>query len=155
MIISHIFSFLSYLKTKMSDTTRRGTLSKNRKYCLSLAKIKAKGQPQGLDTFSDSPEACVEASDERPKLSASPRPHPARPPTGYQFSDSPDARLGNNLVASVPTDSPDKMSRPVNAPNYSHNVSRTLAQYRQSDRRDRGPGAAGVTCHCAHHCAPY
>ena len=52
---------------------------------------------------------------------------------GYQFSDSPEARLGNNLVTSVPTDSSDKMSRPVNAPNYSRNVSHTLAQYKQSD----------------------
>ena len=152
----------------MSDTTRRGTLRKNRKYCLSLTKIKAKGQPRGLGRFSDSPEACAKASDERPKLSAPPRPshrgplaeallsrpRPARPQTGYQFSDSPEAGLGNNLVTSVPTDSSDKTSRPVNAPNYSRNVSRTLAQYRQSDRRDRGSGAAGVTYHYAHHCAP-
>ena len=35
----------------------------------------------------------------------SPRPRPARPRTGYQFSDSPEAGLGNNLVTSVPTDS--------------------------------------------------
>ena len=67
----------------LSDTTTRGTLSKNRKYCLSLAKIKAKGQPRGLGRFSDSPEACAEASDERPKLSAPLRPRPARPQTGY------------------------------------------------------------------------
>ena len=153
----------------MSDTTRRGTLSKNRKYCLSLAKIKAKGQPRGLGRFSDSPEACAEALDERPKLSAplrpshrgplaeafSPRPRPARPRTGYQFSDSPEAGLGNNLVTSIPTDSSDKTSHPVNAPHYSHNISRTLPQYRQNDRRDRGPGTAGVTCHYAHHCPPY
>ena len=52
---------------------------------------------------------------------------------GYQFSDSPEAGLGNNLVTSVPTDSPDKTSRPVNTPHYSHNVSHTLAQYRQND----------------------
>ena len=81
-----------------------------------------------------------------------PRPRPAIP--GYQFSDSPEAGLGNNLVTSVPTDSPDKTPRPVNTPHYSRNVSRTLAQYRQNDRRDRGPGAAGVTYHCAHHYAP-
>ena len=62
----------------LSDTTRRGTLSKNRKYCLSLAKTKARGQPRGLGKFSDSPKACAEASDERPKLSAPPR--PSRPP---------------------------------------------------------------------------
>ena len=59
---------------KLSDTTRRGTLSKNRKYCLSRAKIKAEGRPRGLDRFSDSPKACAEASDERPKPSAPPRP---------------------------------------------------------------------------------
>ena len=58
----------------LSDTTRRGTLSKNRKYCLSLAKIKAKGRPRGLGRFSDSPKASAEASDERPKPSAPPRP---------------------------------------------------------------------------------
>ena len=84
----------------------------------------------------------------------SPRPRPAMPRMGYQFSDSPEAGLGNNLVTSVPTDSPDKTPCPVNMPHYSRNVSRTLAQYRQNDRRDRGPGAAGVTYHCAHHCAP-
>ena len=60
-------------------------------------------------------------------------PRPARPRTGCQFSDSPEAGLGNNLVASVPTDSPDKTSRPVNAPHYSRNVSRTSALYRQND----------------------
>ena len=58
----------------MSDTTKRGTLNKNRKYCLNLAKIKAKGQSRGLGRFFDSPEACVKASDERPKPSAPPRP---------------------------------------------------------------------------------
>ena len=31
-------------KAYVSDTTRRGTLSKNRKYCLSLAKIKNQSQ---------------------------------------------------------------------------------------------------------------
>ena len=67
------------------------------------------------------------------------------PRMGYQFSNSPEAGLGNNLVTSVPTDSPDKTSRPVNAPNYSRNISRTLAQNRQSDRRDRGPGVAEQT----------
>ena len=67
------------------------------------------------------------------------RPRPARPRTGYQFSDSPEARLGNNLVTSVPTDSSDKTSRPVNAPHYFRNISRTSALYRQNDRRDRGP----------------
>ena len=90
----------------------------------------------------------------RPAEALSPRPRPARPRTGYQFSDSPEAGLGNNLVTSIPTDSSDKMSRPVNVPNYSRNISLTLAQYRQSDRRDRGPGTAGDTCRCAHHCAP-
>ena len=55
------------------------------------------------------------------------------PQMGYQFSDSPEAGLGNNLVTSVPTDSPDKTSHPVNAPNYSRNVSRALAQFGQND----------------------
>ena len=50
----------------LSDTTRRGTLSKNRKYCLSLAKIKVKGQPRSLGRFSDSPKDCAEASRTRP-----------------------------------------------------------------------------------------
>ena len=32
----------------LSDTIKRGTLSKNRKDCLDLANIRAKGQPRGL-----------------------------------------------------------------------------------------------------------
>ena len=55
------------------------------------------------------------------------------PQMGYQFSDSPEAGLGNNLVNSILTDSSDKTSCLVNAPNYSHNVSRTLAQFGQND----------------------
>ena len=37
-------------------------------------------------------------------------------------------RLGNNLVASVPTDFSEKTSCPINTSNHSRNVSRTSAQ---------------------------
>ena len=143
----------------MSDTTRRGTLSKNQKYCLSLAKIKAEGQPRGLRQFSNSPEARAEASDERPKPSAPLRPSRRGPtPQGLgRDANSPiRPRLGSATTSSPPPQ-PDPLTKhhvQINAPNYSRNVSRTLAQYRQNDRRDRGPGAAGVTYHCAYHCAP-
>ena len=43
----------------LSDTIKRGTLSKNRKDRLNLTNIKAKGQSQGLGRFSDLPEARV------------------------------------------------------------------------------------------------
>ena len=93
----------------LSDTTRRGTLSKNRKYCLSLAKIKAKGQPRGLGRFSDSPEACVEASDERPKLFAPSRPSRRGP--------APQCRDTNSLIrprlGSATTSSPPSQPTPL------------------------------------------
>ena len=92
----------------MSDTTRRDTLSKNRKYCLSLAKIKAKGQPRCLGRFSDSPEACAEASDERPKLSAPPRPSrqgslAEAPPRKASDGISIRPRLGSATTSSPPS----------------------------------------------------
>ena len=43
----------------LSDTIKRGTLSKNQKDRLNLTNIKAKGQSQGLGRFSDSPEARI------------------------------------------------------------------------------------------------
>ena len=88
------------------DTTRRGTLSKNRKYCLSLAKIKAKGQPRGLDRFSDSSKACTEASDERPKPSAPPRPShrgPAPQGLGRDTNSSIRPRLCSATTSSPPS----------------------------------------------------
>ena len=133
---------------KLSDTTRRGTLSKNRKYYLSLTKIKAKGQPRGLGRFSDSPKACAEASDERPKPSAPLRP-PRRGPApqclGWDTNSPIRPRLGSATTSSPPPRPTPLTKRHVqiNAPNYSRNVSRTLAQFGQNDRRDRGPGAAG------------
>ena len=115
----------------LSDTTRRGTLSKNQKYCLSLAKNQKSKPKDNHEVSADSPI--------RPRLAPrpqtkgqsppphrgplaeapSPRPRPAMPQMGYQFSDSPEAGLGNNLVTFVPTDSPDKTPRPVNTPHYS------------------------------------
>ena len=90
----------------MSDTTRRGTLSKNRKYCLSLAKIKAKGQPRGLSRFSDSPKACAEASDRRGPLAEalSPRPPRRGPAPQYRDTNSPiRPRLGSATTSSPPS----------------------------------------------------
>ena len=46
----------------------------------------------------------------RPTETLSPRPRPARPQTGCQFFDSPEAGLSNNLVTSTPTGSSDKTS---------------------------------------------
>ena len=121
----------------MSDTTRRGTLSKNRKYCLSLAKIKAKGQLRGLGRFSDSPKACAKASDERPKPSAPPRPSrrgPAPQGLGWDVNSPIRSRLGSATTSSSPPQSAPQTKRHVqiNAPNYSRNVSRTLAQFGQN-----------------------
>ena len=135
----------------MSDTIKRGTLSKNQKDCLDLANIKAEGQPRGLGRFSDSPEArAAKASDEKPTLrlagALSPEALPrkasdglpilrfARGPAHKASDEVPILRLargwlGNNLVASVSTDFSDKTSRPINASNHSCNVSHTSAQY--------------------------
>ena len=65
----------------MSDTIKRGTLSKNRKNCLDLVNIEAKRQPRGLSRFSDSPEA----------YAARPRPilRFARGPRRKALADSP------------------------------------------------------------------
>ena len=61
----------------LSDIIKRGTLSKNRKDCLDLAKIKAEGQRRGLGRFSDSPEArAAKASDEKPTLWLAEAPSP-------------------------------------------------------------------------------
>ena len=90
----------------MSDTARRGTLSKNQKYCLNLAKIKAKGQPRGLGRFSDSPKACAEDSDERPKPSAPPRPSrrgPAPQGLGRDTNFPIRPRLGSTTTSSPPS----------------------------------------------------
>ena len=61
-----------------------------------------------------------------------PRRGPAPQGLGWDTNSPFRPRLGsaNNLVTSVPTDSPNKTSRPVNAPHYSRNVSRTSALYR-------------------------
>ena len=58
----------------LSDTIKRGTLSKNRKDCLDLTNIKAEGQPRGLGRFSDSPRRgpLAEAFSPRPSRRGSP-----------------------------------------------------------------------------------
>ena len=110
----------------MSNTTRRGTLNKNKKYCLNVAKIK----PQGLSRFSDSPEALRRGLRRNTKSSPprrgpltealSPRPRPERARTG-----------ANSLIRSRPGSAkqtrnlrPDrtpltKRHVRINAPNYS------------------------------------
>ena len=109
----------------MSDTTRRGTLSKNRKYCLSLAKNQsqrtimrsrpilrfARGLRRGLRREA---KALLLAE------ALSPRPRPARPRTGYQFSDSLEAGLGKQPRYVRPDRTPlTKRHVRINAPNYS------------------------------------
>ena len=91
----------------LSDTARRGTLSKNQKYCLNLAKIKAERLPQGLSRFSDSPEA-LRRSLMRKAKSAPPRPSRRGPaPKGLGRDAYSPIRLrpgsANKLVTSVPT----------------------------------------------------
>ena len=114
----------------MSDTTRRGTLSKNKKYCLNLAKIKAERLPQGLSKFSDLPEALRRSLMRKAKSSPprrgplaetlSPRPRPERPRTGCQFSDSLEAGLGKQPRYLRPDRTPlTKHHVRVNAPDYS------------------------------------
>ena len=72
----------------LSDTIKRGTLSKNRKNCLDLVNIEAKRQPRGLGRFSDSPEAHPTRPRTRYRFSASPEAPPERPRTRYRFSVS-------------------------------------------------------------------
>ena len=141
------------LRLGLSDTIKRGTLSKNQKNCLDLVNIEAKRQPRDLDRFSDSPEA-----------------HAARPRTRYQLSASPEApphkasdevpilrlargRLGSHPITAASTG----MSHPTNAANHSRDVSRTTA--RHSGVTDEvgvastpcrpGQDRAGVTGRCA------
>ena len=92
-----------YCKANLSDTIKRGTLSKNRKNCLDLINIKAKRQPRGLGRFARGPRRKASAdSPIRPRPTPQglergtnspphPRPHPARPRTRYRFSASPEA----------------------------------------------------------------
>ena len=114
----------------LSDITRRGTLSKNQKYCLNLAKIKAERLPQGLSRFSDSPKALRRSLMRKAKSSPphrgplaealSPRPSPERPRTGCQFSDSLEAGLGKQPRYLRPDRTPlTKRHVRINAPNYS------------------------------------
>ena len=82
----------------MSDTIKRGTLSKNRKNCLDLINIEAKRQPRGLGRLSDSPETHVARPRTRYQFSTSleapsPEAPPERPRTRYQLSASPEAPL--------------------------------------------------------------
>ena len=105
--VANTHSTKAYMSTtRVLDTTRRGTLSKNQKYCLSLAKIKGKGQPRGLGRFSDLPETCAEASDKRPKLSTPPRPSrrgPALQGLGRDTNSPIRPRLGSATTSSPPS----------------------------------------------------
>ena len=104
---------------QLSDTARRGTLSKNQKYCLNLAKVEAKRLPQGISRFSDSLEALRRSLMRKAKSSPprrgplaealSPRPSrrgPAPKGLGRDANSPIRSRLGsaNNLVTSVPTE---------------------------------------------------
>ena len=83
----------------MSDTTKNGTLSKIQEYCLSLAKTKAKRLLQGPGRILRFTRGLMR---NRPKTSRlaplaetlSPKPHPERPRTDLQFSDSLETGLG-------------------------------------------------------------
>ena len=145
----------------LSDTIKRGTLSKNRKNCLDLVNIEAKRQPRGLARFSDSPEARAARPRTRYQLSASPEAPslefpPVRPRTRCRFSASLEA--GSAATPSLPP-------RPgchvqTNATNHSHDVSRTMAQHSivtdevgvASTPCRPGQDGAGVTDCCARHC---
>ena len=120
----------------LSDTARRGTLSKNQKYCLNLAKIKPESLPQGLNRFlrfarglAPKPHAKGQKLPAPPRPSRrgplaetlSPRPRPERPRTGCQFSDSLEAGFGKQPRYLRPDRTPlIKRHVRINAPNYSH-----------------------------------
>ena len=97
----------------LSDIIKRGTLSKNRKFCLDLINIEAKRQPRGLGRFSDSPETHAARPRTRYQLSASPEAPPERPQTRYRFSasleagsaatPSPPPRPGRHVQLTQPT----------------------------------------------------
>ena len=117
----------------LSDTTRRGTLSKNQIHCLSLAKIKAK--KNNHEVSADSPI--------RPRLA--PRPQTkgqSPPPRRGPLAEAPPRKASDGMPilrftrgwARQQTSSPPPRPAPlakrhvqINAPNYSRNVNRTLA----------------------------
>ena len=155
----------------VSDTRKRGTLSENRKNCLDLANIKAKGQPRGIGRFSNSPEArAAKPSDEKTTLRLAEAPSPealpreasdglpilrfARGPAHKASDETPilrlaRGRLGNNLVASVSIDFSDKTSRVQPLPQRQPHI----GAVQRSGRRDGRQDWAGVTGHCARHYA--
>ena len=161
----------------LSATTKRDTLSKNRKNCLDLVNIEAKRQPQGLGRFFDSPEAHAARPRTRYQLSASPEAPTrkasdevlilrlARGPARKASDEVPILRLsrgwlGINPVAAL-TDFSDRTSHPTEAFNHSHNVRRTTAQCSgvtdetevTSTPCHPGQDRVGVTGYCAQHCA--
>ena len=97
----------------LSDTTRRGTLSKNQKCCLNLAKIKAKRLPPGLCRILRfarglAPRPHMKGQ-KRPAEALSPRPSRrglALKGLGWDANSPICSRLGsaNNLITSVPTE---------------------------------------------------
>ena len=114
----------------LSDIARMGTLSKNQKYCLNPAKIKAERLPQCLSRFSDLLEALRRGPMRKAKSSPprrgplaetlSLRPRPERPRMGCQFSDSLEAGLGKHTRGLCPDQTPlTKRHVQINAPNYS------------------------------------
>ena len=148
---SYILIVLGFL---LLDTTKRGTLSKNRKYCLSLAKIKAKGQPQGLGRFSDSPEAHAarprqilrftrgprhKASDELPTLclarDPSPEAPPERPRARYRFFVSLEAGLASAPPQLWPTTLTGHHTQPMRPTTPQRQPHSGVVQ--RSGRRDR------------------
>ena len=113
----------------LSDTTRRGTLSKNQKCCLNLAKIKAKRLPPGLCRILRFARGLAPRphtkGQKHPAEALSPRPSRrglAPKGLGWDANSPIRSRPGstNILVTSVPTKTPlTKHHVQINAPNYS------------------------------------
>ena len=116
---------------------KKGYLKQEPKRLLKTSQI---SKPKDNHRVSADFPTCLKPASQR--LSASPRPHSARPRTGYRFSDSPEAprikpqtkyRFSDSLEAGSATTSspPPQQTSPSkhHASNHSHDVSRAWAQY--------------------------
>ena len=166
----------------VSDTIKRGTLSKNRKNCLDLIKYQSQEtttRPRPILRFARGPRR--KASDEVPTLRLARGPlargparkasdevpilRLARGPARKASDEVPILRLTRGRLCISPaaalTDLPDGVSHPTEELNHSRNVNRTTAQYSGvTDETEvasapchLGQDGAGVIDRCAQHCA--
>ena len=131
-----------HVSRPLSDTIKRGTLSKNRKDCLKPRKYQSQRTITGsrpILRLAQSPRRDYSPPRRGPLVQ---RPRSTRPRTGYRFSDSPEAprvkprtkyRFSDLLEAGSTTNS-SPLPRPTSltkhhVSNHSRDVSRTWAQY--------------------------